>query len=874
MRHTRLIAGLLVGLVLPVIPSAPAVGQAEGTAGLVYDREIVFENRPTLVVDNRRQQLLGFHDEKESNLHPSPGDKGLVLTRYVGAEFRKEAERRLPQLFLQRGIVHFVPNPYAFDVGRGRLYIVVFPSKTESHARLNPSLLVVDSALNVVGQHALGIFPPGAVFQGLSYDPPTDSVYVLGQMPADIGNLAGSYSVMLHELDGTSLQPRWSAPYAIPGCQKAVGGTIMQSAVARTPSLGKVFLGCGTGNFAFTPQPGSPFVAAVDVRDPANLTTTTYPVAGSYSSGETLADPANERFVMLASTPATPVQAAWVFDERHGVFVGVVNAGDRGIVSGAIDPDGGWLYIGVAGGLLVGSHLGLKIPQALTRDELHMEATSNSLIPVRYARSLIVPTHRPDSLSRTLKVYRVSRPDYVPPSSPDLDEKTVDVPEGQGTAVDFSGDAQAFGAKVTQVGGINAAVQNVMRSPVGDYWDLLFRTRPTFQDNDLVLNDGDRSLEFGRVAKAHLSHVEAAAKAIALDRDADTAQDYDTVSSKADSESAWPYAAAQCVDFGAGPATDAGDDATASCDREAAKVDSGSVYEESAPVANAGSFGTASSSVTLRRDNDRGIVTKATATAENVVLAPGVSVGRITSTAEAGAKGRKGKATATYRRVFENVQVGTFSCTSNCDPQDVVDRINAVPALPFRAELPSFETVASPGGAQARAVREAWHHQEEVVMNHKDETALHVPALRLVHYNDNYSLSRTLYDFAGTAAAGSYNISLRESGSEDEPPAFGDVFTALPADTGLSVAPVDVDAFDTTTALADSPTVHDEHSGGGDGGLLGGVGRLVRRLGEGIRLLLTGRPHTLLAVALWCLLLFPFFIGSRRHLLVALVKGS
>lgn len=863
----RIVRIWLLGLALIAASGVvnPARAESPVIAGLVPDGEVALHRTDTVVVDNQRRHLLAFHDDKANNPFPDAArDRGLVLSRFSGDGMVKDLERVVPGLFLPRGFTTFVPNAHAYDAERGLLHLLVYKSKSEGNARVNPMIATVDAALNVVAQRPFPVFPQGAIIQGLSYYAPTNSIYALASVTPDPVNLIGTYSVLLNEVDAATMQPRWAAPYVIPGCQKAVGGTRMQAAVARTESLGKVFVGCGTGNLLLSPQAGSPFVAAIDVRDSARLSMTAYPLAGSYSAGETLADPVNERFVMLAATPGTPVQAAWIFDQRHGVYVGVVNAGSRNIFAGAIDPDGGWLYVGVDDQLLIGSHLGLKIPQALEFPEPDLFETPVNLVPVRYARKVIVPTNHIVAGMSTIvmKVYRTTRPDYRPPPPADPDADTRDVRESDKTDVDFTGDAQAFGARAAQVGGIDSAAQNVAPSRIGpSYWQTLVSSNQVLRQSGLVLNDGDRTFDFARVTKAHLSQVEAAAKAISLDRDTNTAEDYATLTTKSGRDGKWPYSAAQCADFGDDKTDEPGDNADTTCDRAAGMVGASGVYDQSGPVGAQGSFGSATSNVTVKKIKQGGVETTSTATVYNLVLAPGVSIGKITSIATAKANGRKRGASASYTRTFENVQVGTFKCTTDCDPQLVVDRINAVPGLTFRAELPASDTVASPGGAQALVVRESWHHQQEVVLNHKDDTALHVPALRLVHYNDNFSISRTIYDFAGTSAASGYNISIRAKfGGSD----LGGGFTDPPASGGLLMAPVDANN-------PSAPSITSPKGGGKDGGGLSG---LLRRLGEGLRILLTGRPYTLLAIALWSLLLFPFFISSRRHLLVALVKGS
>jgi hypothetical protein len=215
----------------------------------------------------------------------------------------------------------------------------------------------------------------------------------------------------------------------------------------------------------------------------------------------------------------------------------------------------------------------------------------------------------------------------------------------------------------------------------------------------------------------------------------------------------------------------------------------------------------------------------------------------------------------------------------------VVDALNGILPPKVRAELPAFEAIRTPRGARASALREPWQHQQDVTLNNEGETDLEVPALRITYIHDNAVRSRMILEFAATQANSAYSIyrvasfdgAELESLPDDGAALDGRVLKDLAGLDGLdglaeffseaSVAGDDA-AIAGGASAAELATrssvdgVHDEDSFG-------------RRLGHGLRLLLTGRRALLLNVLLWSLLCLPaFLVGRRRYLLTVIGSSS
>jgi hypothetical protein len=163
----------------------------------------------------------------------------------------------------------------------------------------------------------------------------------------------------------------------------------------------------------------------------------------------------------------------------------------------------------------------------------------------------------------------------------------------------------------------------------------------------------------------------------------------------------------------------------------------------------------------------------------------------------------------------------------------------------------------TPKGAAASVEREAWEHQQDVVVNDQAETERHIAALRVTFLNDNSARSRVVFEFAGAEADAEYDLYRLDRGG------FG------PSDPGL----LDVPGLPSITpgGLVLPPFSPTPSVVGGGTGAGQGAGSLLHQHGHGLRVLLMGRHGTLMSICLWGLLLTPVFFAARRRYLLLLM---
>jgi hypothetical protein len=164
----------------------------------------------------------------------------------------------------------------------------------------------------------------------------------------------------------------------------------------------------------------------------------------------------------------------------------------------------------------------------------------------------------------------------------------------------------------------------------------------------------------------------------------------------------------------------------------------------------------------------------------------------------------------------------------------------------FRVELPTADALATKLGGHAHVLREAWAHQQDVVLSSQDPTELQVPALRLTYTGDNAVASRLMVEFAGAMADATY---LRVEPSLD---GGGD-------DSGGGPLPIPSVLPKTVKPPVDA-------GNGGGGGI---VRKIIKGFKHGWHLAFGIGPRT---AALWIVLALPAFLFARRRQLLTLVR--
>jgi hypothetical protein len=857
----RLRVLVVVALLGAVLPFAPTGARAGTGLKLEPTGDLPLGGGDTVVSDNVARRLIVV----QGGYTPTSTFLLFDPVRRV-----KLAERVLPHFLLNNAGALGHTRQHAWDEKRGRLFFVSYPSANEGLVGANPSLLTIDRNGDVLGARPISPFPPSVKITGIGYSRAVDRLYVIGQGQADPTNLVGTYTVMVNELDPTTGSPTWPRAHAIPGCQRSIGFN-SAAAIMRNRQNGKLYFGCGTGNLIVSPQPGLPAVAEMDIRDPAAPTVKLHPVAGSYAAGESIADEEGGKFILLSAGANQPVQAAWIFDQAHGVFSGVVSAGNINVLMGSVEPTSGHLFVAISGALLVGTDRFMKVPQAL-KQALPELTTSKAMgvVSIPWARLLLIPMFQSGTAKDYYRLFRAELPDYVESPADDPDRATIDAPEAPGQVeADFAGDAQAYGLRIHEVNGLNGAMQNAVASQT-NWWTYLnaqigtanAALGPARDQGAPPMywpNDGSRDAYFGRVNKVHLGQGEATATAIEGDRDAVTEADYTQATGQK-----WPYEFATCVDFGAGESEATRNGATVTCDQDRHLAEAVANHESSGGGEETVAVGGAGGVTTLTRKRGQPLKVVARAEARDVDIAGVVHFGRIRSESVAEAGGRPGTAKASYTRAFEEVTMPGFSCSTECDEQQVVDHMNALLGIKLRAELPAAQVLATPKGARADASREPWQHQQDIVINDQAESEVQVPALRLTFLNDNAQRSRLVFEFGATDATAEFRLFSLGAGSDGLGPTFAGSAFGDPEASGGSSFDAGVVAGFGAGALGSAEAIDASRPSSGPGGLL-------RRLGRGLALALLGRDHTVLNALLWALLATPVFLSARRRYLLRLV---
>jgi len=466
-RRTLFVAVITLTLHATGIAFAAPSGPPDAGPSLHRDGELPLITGEAVIVDNSRQHLITVKDNQDNGALASAGE----LTVYGGDPFHA-IKRTTPSPWVFPTGVDFHPVVYAWDETGRRLYLVAYPSFTDEEAGTNPELLVTDDNAVVRAAVPLHAFAAGVKPWGMSYDASAQRLFVIGQRNADPTGLLGTNTVQLAAVSPVTGEGVWSAPYSVPSCQKVVADAL-QAGVHYNSVAKHVFLGCGTGTLIATNEPGTPTVASIDVRDPAALAdavdgpglTNLHPLGGIYGIGESLVDAAAGKLVMISKGNGVPSQAAWIFDEVHEAFTGVVNAGDNNVTGVGLDPATGRLFLGTTTAndeaLLLGNVRFLRTPQAT---HVPFKGISGpEIVSVPFRHDLLIPTG--NGVDRVVNVYRSKLADVAIPSASDPDASTSDLPEAPGrTAASYSGDVGAFGARIGQVGGANGVIRSVISS--------------------------------------------------------------------------------------------------------------------------------------------------------------------------------------------------------------------------------------------------------------------------------------------------------------------------------------------------------------------------------------------------------------------------
>lgn len=571
----------------------------------------------------------------------------------------------------------------------------------------------------------------------------------------------------------------------------------------------------------------------------------------------TMFDYGSDRMFFL-TTISGAGRGAWVFDGLRSTFLGVIATGDdrpgKFAYSMGLDPRTGRLYMQTAAGFLVADARRTPLPSGLLFR--HLAAPGVGSIQVDpLTRRVFVPdfTTAKDGLPQRYVILEDNVPLSSDPVPGNPDSLTAGVSEQAGvTAVNFSGGARAFAARMLTTGGIqkgawNAALGSFSPENLPALWEGI---------QALPVDGGNRDLYLARVKDVSLTNTSADAAASAGDADAGTLRDLE----KAGVKDSFPYS--EChAGAGSGasaPATSAG--SSASCDTEKATVvaSSGSAYRQaqndlSVSVESAFALGS------VRREADRGLVSRAMATVTGITLFDRAWIGEFTTEAEAWAGGRPGTAGARFGRTISDVRVDSDGdgklepvCGDPCSLRVAADAVGRAlagqAAVEFPDPDPAYYPKGSPGGYQAIVQKGTFRSFAERALN--DDDAAEVAGMQVVVYSDGRAgRTRQVIQIAGVQVEAHYGIYLLPTSKLPQTGGGEDSAAPTAVLSGGFEQPAGVFAPETAPSAR---TV---------------IERVVRRIAEGFALFLSDPREGGLLAVLWSFLALPAYLLYRRRLI-------
>lgn len=516
---------------------------------------------------------------------------------------------------------------------------------------------------------------------------------------------------------------------------------------------------------------------------PAEFTERFHPIAGDYSFAESYYDPVSDRIAMRRVNPAQLV----VFDGRNRVFLQPILLGRDNIFQSAFDPATGRVYgegnVPAAGSAsaeaLFASELRTTPPQNGAQIDFQtpgLTAQGGGALAVDSATGRIFVADYDERVDENgfahsdglfFHIYRDTRPP--------LPER--EVIDADAAVVNYSGEAQGYGGRVSYVGGAGSAFSFAttgVQYPAGD-----------------VVAAGTRHFVFAHTERLRLSDAESSGSAITGNEEASFAE--------ANRQGAWPYKRAECRDFAAQEVRAESHGSVVECNLSGATAKSASTYKAPTEDSFAAPIQQAHTESTIRIDRTRGVVV--TVFSHGSLDIPGLlHIGRAWARAETSAAGASGKATGTYERGIENVRIGTQQvCDTDCDPKQVAEQINRAFAnlgpsagIMVVADAPDPDPGLrqSKGGAQAIVQRDYWQREQDLGVHDSGESHFENPAFVVTIYQDRKFPQHEVYQLAGVQAASRLPRSLADRIDEFDstdpdagrPPSVGGID---PGDFGL-----------------------------------------------------------------------------------------
>jgi Tfp pilus assembly protein FimT len=718
-------------------------------------------------------------------------------------------------------------------------------------------------------------FPAGYAVLGLAVDTARDRLIVMGG-PSGSGGVqlvgAGVGGVLvdlwsLKDLARGVVTAEHAQPLRVPQtCGQLVTSTY-QAAVLPAPDGKSLFFGCLSNRGLTTPLGPNAgdvsgvaelILAAAGTGAPSALRL--FPVSGNFATGDSLVARGSRRVVLVAnSATATNFR---VFDSRSRYYVGNVGLDDIGVSALGVDDGSSRGYYVIAGGLGVFDAGATPATQGVVYDELApilgVLRRPIDVDPVTRRLFIVTADDLNGGSDPFVAVVKDNSEVNVDRGGSD-EEPGVDEPEVPGrTASSRTADSGAVGAEFRLVGGPSA---------------LLFNSTH-FDSRAIVARAGTRWEQFAIARGVRLSGDEASAEAVTTRQDAATSADMAvTVKELGVDVQPAPFAApALCADLGYSPTIAADDSATVSCDvtkqLASAEVEAqparilmtraGHPDAVPAPV----QVKDADASVDVHRDGPLGkVVTTLRSEADGIDILGAVQIGRVVAKAVVTTHGRPGTAATSYERSVSGLVVnGVEVCDTTCSTAQVHAVVDEVFGGRVRVAFPEPERYAAPNGTVARLTDNRYRHVERTQFDDVPEDSVLTPAMEVVVYLDGTSTSRLVVSLASVSGQQRYRIYRLGPDATPPPPLPSALPTAVRPPVLDPEDPLGGGSVPTLTdplvkhPLAAPPTPAD----------------LVRRLRDGLKVVMRSPGQLAGVVALWTLLALPVYLSARRRLLLDL----
>lgn len=666
------------------------------------------------------------------------------------------------------------------------------------------------------------------------------------------------------------------------------GGTTNfdQAPIFRSTDGGTIWTVCDTqSNQSFTQ--GS-LVAAVGMpADPASGLPLTGQTAGVYSSFPDLmdayADPGSNRLFFRAQTFGGD-NSVVVFDGDRHTFVGLVSlnrgrfrsdGGSLTIPSEAdgVDPTTGRFYhvtldaIYMADGRRTARE---GFPQAAVFPADGQGRYGHRSLAVDWVKHHVFVMYANysydggpnDKIDNFYTVYQDDVPLSHDTKLSSLDGNTADIAPGAGTTEIYAGHAQGFGSRsfLLHPADFANAGQTVDFKDAGGEHDVY----------EALVGD-TRGAGLG----ADLSNSAAQGTGYSVGVDSHTRGSYPDQSLPVP---AFPYGVVPCHDTQGSvdkvSSADPGGYTTATCDLAKQEVSITSLVGGSAvsPSYNAPVPDVASSQITtdVRFDPARQtsvgavptMVSYARATVRGITLAQGITIDSVIIEATAVSGGRSGTVTTTLKRTLSGVRTPSYSCTTQCDPQDAVRQINAALQAQFPGQvqvvMPDADKDAAAGtphGYYAAVYKDAYEYLNDSLVDR--DLRPEVVGLEEIRNNSEIfagEQARQIIDLGGVEVESRFGITRTDLFDDSVPPSdvspgapLSGVLGPVPLGPGAAIAPVG----GASAAL-----------GGDQGGSL--YHRIVQSILQGLSAFLDVHQLPLMAT-IWSLLLLPGYLATRRR---------